>query len=48
MKFEVCYEQPKKKGYAKYSATFYKIEDAFLWESHVKTNGAKNIIITPR
>lgn len=48
MKFEVSYLSPKKKGYAKQSAVFLKIEDAFLWESHVKDRGAKEIIITPK
>ena len=28
--------KPKKKGYAKQSATFLKIEDAVFWEQHVK------------
>jgi hypothetical protein len=48
MKFEITYLKPKKKGYAKQSATFLKIEDAFFWESVVKEQGAKDIIITPR
>ena len=28
--------KPKKKGYAKQTATFLKIEDAVFWEEHVK------------
>ena len=48
MKFEITYLKPKKKGYAKQTATFLKIEDAFFWESVVKEQGAKDIIITPR
>ncbi len=48
MKFEITYLKPKKKGYAKQSATFLKIEDAFFWESVIKEQGAKDIIITPR
>lgn len=48
MKFEVTYSHPKKKGYAKQSATFLKIEDAFFWQSIVEKQGAKDIIITPR
>ena len=30
------YLKPKKKGYAKHTATFLKIEDAIFWEQHVK------------
>lgn len=48
MKFEVNYLKPKKKGYAKQTAVFLKIEDAFLWESHVKREGAKEVVITPK
>ena len=48
MKYEVIYDKPKKKGYAKQSATFLKIDDAILWESHVKEQGCKNIIICPK
>lgn len=48
MKFEITYLKPKKKGYAKQSATFLKIEDAFFWQSVVEKEGAKDIIITPR
>jgi hypothetical protein len=48
MKYEVTYLRQKKKGYAKQSATFLKIEDAVFWESIVKEQGAKDIIITPK
>jgi hypothetical protein len=48
MKYEVTYLKPKKKGYAKETATFLKIEDAFYWESLVKEQGAKEVIICPR
>lgn len=48
MKFEVSYLKPKKKGYAKQTAIFLKIEDAFLWESYVKDSGAKEVVITPK
>jgi hypothetical protein len=48
MKFEITYLKPKRKGYAHQSATFLKIEDAFFWESIIKQQGAKDIIITPR
>ena len=30
--------KPKKKGYAKQTATFLKIEDAIFWEQYVKQN----------
>ena len=47
MKFEVCYDRPKKKKgfYSKQSAVFYDIRDAMLWERHLKTTDAKNIIL---
>ena len=32
------HDEPKKKGFAKHTATFYKIEDAVFWEQHVKKN----------
>jgi hypothetical protein len=48
MKYEITYLKPKRKGYAKQSAIFLKIDDAIAWESHVKTQGAKDIIITPK
>lgn len=48
MKYEIAYLKPKKKGYAKHSAVFLKIDDAIAWESYVKDLGAKEITITPR
>jgi hypothetical protein len=48
MKFEITYLKPKKKGYAKQTATFLDIESAIFWESVVKEQGAKDIIITPK
>ena len=36
MMYQVQYLKPKKKGYAKHTATFMKIEDAVFWEQHVK------------
>ena len=38
MMYQVNYMKPKKKGYAKHTATFLKIEDAIFWEQHVKNN----------
>ena len=34
--YKVNYLKPKKKGYAKHTASFMKIEDAIFWEQHVK------------
>jgi len=48
MKYEVHYLQPKKKGFSKQIATFLKLDDAIFWESHIKTQGAKEIIICPK
>ena len=36
MMYQVNYLKPKKKGYAKHTATFLKIEDAVFWEQYVK------------
>ena len=30
--------KPKKKGFAKHTATFYRIEDALFWKQCVKNN----------
>jgi hypothetical protein len=48
MKFEITYLKQKKKGYAKQSAVFLKIEDCFFWQSIIEKQGAKDIIITPK
>ena len=45
MMYQVNYLKPKKKGYAKQTATFLKIEDAVFWEGVVKKQGATNIQI---
>jgi hypothetical protein len=46
--YEVSYLKPKKKGYAKQTATFIKIEDCFFWKSIVEKQGSKDYIITPK
>ena len=47
MMYQVQYLKPKKKGYAKHTATFMKIDDAVFWEEHVKKNlGAVDTTIT--
>ena len=48
MKYDVVYDQPKKKGFAKQTVTFLKIDDAFFWENFIKIKGCKNIQICPR
>jgi hypothetical protein len=48
MKYEVSFLKPKKKGYAKQSAVFLKIDDAIWYETLIKSQGAKDIIICPR
>lgn len=48
MKYEITYLKRKKKGYSKQVATFFNLEDVFLWETMIKTDGAKDIIITPK
>jgi len=48
MKYEVSYLKPKQRGYAKQSAVFFKLDDAFAWQSYVKSVGAKEIIVTPK
>lgn len=48
MKYEVQFLKLKKKGYAKHSATFFAIEDAIWYETILKSQGAKNIIIQPK
>jgi hypothetical protein len=49
MKYQVSYLKLKKKNhYSKQFATFYSIEDAVWYEGIVKSQGAKEIIITPK
>jgi len=47
MKYQVIYVKNKKKSQSKQTATFYKIEDATLWEKHVKQQGCINVEIVP-
>tara|TARA_B100000513_G_scaffold92338_1_gene38850 strand:+ start:322 stop:471 length:150 start_codon:yes stop_codon:yes gene_type:complete len=47
MMYRVNYLKPKKKGYAKHTATFLDIEHAIMWEEYVKKNlNAVDIKIT--
>jgi hypothetical protein len=48
MKYEVTFLKPKKTGYAKQSAVFFKIDDAIWYETIIKSQGAKDIIICPK
>ena len=48
MKYEVKFLKPKKKGYAQHSAVFLKIDDAIWYESVLKKQGARDIIIQPK
>jgi hypothetical protein len=43
--YKVDYLKPKKKGYAKHSASFMKIEDAIFWETVKKQEGCKDFRI---
>ncbi len=47
MKYQVIYNKNNKKSQSKQVATFYKIEDATLWEKYVKKQGCTNIEIIP-
>jgi hypothetical protein len=48
MKYQVVYYKLKKDHKkAKQVATFYKIEDASMWEKHVTTQGFQNVEIVP-
>ena len=38
MIYRVNYLKPKKKGYAKQTASFLDIEGAVMWEEYVKKN----------
>jgi hypothetical protein len=43
-KFQVVYKNQKKKVQ---KATFYSIDDAFLWENHVKKQGFTDVEVIP-
>ena len=47
MKYQVIYIKNKKNKVSKQVATFYKIEDASLWEKHVISQGHTNVEIVP-
>lgn len=47
MKYQVIYYRNKKNKVTKQVATFYKIEDACMWEKHVMNQGHINIEIVP-
>ena len=45
MRFIVEYDRPKKKGMARAEVTFFKLDDAEVWQKHVTMCGAKNVIL---
>jgi len=48
MKYQVVYYKLKKDNKkAKQVATFYKVEDASMWEKHVITQGFEDVEIVP-
>jgi hypothetical protein len=47
MKYQVIYTKKKKKSTSKQVATFYKIEDAIMWEKLVSQQGCIDIEVIP-
>jgi hypothetical protein len=47
MKYQVIYYKQKKNKTTKQTAVFFNIEDATLWEQHVKAQGYRNSEIVP-
>jgi hypothetical protein len=47
MKYQVVYTKNKKKATSKQIATFYKVEDACMWEKHVKEQGCFDVEVVP-
>lgn len=47
MKYQVIYTKNKKKKVSKQVATFYNIEDAIMWETHVKKQQFSDVEIVP-
>lgn len=47
MKYQVIYNKNKKKSASKQVATFYKIEDASMWEKYVKEQGCFDVEVVP-
>jgi hypothetical protein len=45
MTYQVQYLKPKKKGFSKQTAVFYRIEDAMFWENYIREQGVKDIEI---
>ena len=43
--YQVQYLKPKKKGFAKQTATFMKIDDAVFWEKVMTEQGCKDFQI---
>lgn len=47
MKYQVVYTKNKKKKESKQVATFYNIEDAIMWEKHIKDQQYNHVEIVP-
>lgn len=47
MKYQVIYNKPKKKTFAKQKVVFYTIEDAIYWETIVRQQGCIDIEVIP-
>jgi hypothetical protein len=47
MKYQVIYNKNKKNKVSKQVATFYNIEDAIMWENHVKEQQYNDVEIVP-
>lgn len=47
MKYQVIYYRQKKDKKSKQVATFYNVEDATLWEGHIKEQGYSESEIVP-
>jgi hypothetical protein len=47
MKYQVTYYKQKKDKQTKQTAVFYTIEDATLWEEHIKNQGYLSSEIIP-
>ena len=43
-KFQVIYKNKKNKPQ---KATFYKLDDAFMWQEHVKEQGCSDVEVVP-
>jgi hypothetical protein len=47
MKYQVTYTKQKKNKTSRQIATFYKLEDAALWEKHIISQGYQDSQVIP-